>query len=181
MFYLKSCFKCHGDLYSSEDMHGKYTACIQCSKYLTPAEETALFGRKRPDINSDSTDADGIDQLVSQHLGLLIHLKQQEFPVSLDKISTELGSQQKLIKGFLDNLVNGKSDSSYVMSEMYDEVKYKLGENGLEVVEAFIENDPEKDYVSQRNIRIEFIGYIDRKHRSSTKPTKSRKYNKSKK
>ena len=42
MFYLKSCPRCHGDLYEGADMHGGYTACIQCSHYLTDAEESQL-------------------------------------------------------------------------------------------------------------------------------------------
>ena len=30
MMYFKECPKCHGDLYSGEDMHGRYLSCIQC-------------------------------------------------------------------------------------------------------------------------------------------------------
>ena len=42
MFYLKGCPRCHGDVYESTDVFGPYTSCIQCSHYLTRAEETQL-------------------------------------------------------------------------------------------------------------------------------------------
>ena len=42
MFYLKSCPKCHGDVYISTDIFGPYTSCMQCSHYLTETEETQL-------------------------------------------------------------------------------------------------------------------------------------------
>ena len=28
--YFKGCPKCHGDLFSGEDMHGGYVSCAQC-------------------------------------------------------------------------------------------------------------------------------------------------------
>ena len=42
MFWFKGCPKCHGDLYSDTDVYGSYVACIQCSHYLTEAEEARL-------------------------------------------------------------------------------------------------------------------------------------------
>ena len=42
MFYLKGCPKCHGDVYKSSDIYGPYTSCMQCSHYLTDAEEAQL-------------------------------------------------------------------------------------------------------------------------------------------
>ena len=42
MFYLKSCPKCHGDVYESSDVYGPYASCMQCSHYLTEAEEMQL-------------------------------------------------------------------------------------------------------------------------------------------
>jgi hypothetical protein len=42
MFWLKACPKCHGDLYHSKDAYGSFIACMQCSRYLTQAEEAKL-------------------------------------------------------------------------------------------------------------------------------------------
>ena len=42
MFWFKSCPKCHGDLYRASDTYGTYIACMQCSHYLTEADETRL-------------------------------------------------------------------------------------------------------------------------------------------
>ncbi len=42
MFWFKSCPKCHGDLYRDSDTFGTYIACMQCSHYLTQADETRL-------------------------------------------------------------------------------------------------------------------------------------------
>ena len=42
MFYSKACPKCRGDLYQSTDIYGPYIACIQCSHYLTDAEEAQV-------------------------------------------------------------------------------------------------------------------------------------------
>ncbi len=42
MFWFKSCPKCHGDLYRNSDTYGTYIACMQCSHYLTQADETRL-------------------------------------------------------------------------------------------------------------------------------------------
>lgn len=42
MYWFKSCPKCHGDLYSDSDVYGSYVACLQCSNYLTEAEEARL-------------------------------------------------------------------------------------------------------------------------------------------
>ena len=43
MFWLKACPKCHGDLYKEIDIYGPYIACMQCSRYLTKAEEVHLM------------------------------------------------------------------------------------------------------------------------------------------
>ncbi len=42
MFWFKSCPKCHGDLYRDSDTYGSYIACMQCSYYLTEADEMRL-------------------------------------------------------------------------------------------------------------------------------------------
>ena len=42
MFYFKGCPRCHGDVYESNDMFGPYTSCMQCSHYLTDAEDIQL-------------------------------------------------------------------------------------------------------------------------------------------
>ena len=42
MFYFKACPKCQGDLYQGTDIYGPYTSCMQCSHYLTDAEEAQL-------------------------------------------------------------------------------------------------------------------------------------------
>lgn len=42
MFWFKSCPKCQGDLYRGGDVYGSFIACIQCSHYLTEAEEARL-------------------------------------------------------------------------------------------------------------------------------------------
>ena len=42
MFWLKGCPRCNGDLYEDRDIHGAYIACLQCSKYLTAADEAKL-------------------------------------------------------------------------------------------------------------------------------------------
>ncbi len=42
MFWFKSCPKCHGDLYQDSDTYGTYIACMQCSHYLTEADEMRL-------------------------------------------------------------------------------------------------------------------------------------------
>ncbi len=42
MFWFKSCPKCYGDLYRDSDNYGTYIACMQCSHYLTQADETRL-------------------------------------------------------------------------------------------------------------------------------------------
>ena len=43
MYWLNSCRKCRGDLYKSEDSYGSFISCLQCSTYLTEAEETELL------------------------------------------------------------------------------------------------------------------------------------------
>ena len=42
MFWLKSCPRCSGDLYEDHDLHGSFVACLQCSHYLTAADEAIL-------------------------------------------------------------------------------------------------------------------------------------------
>lgn len=44
MFWLKSCPRCSGDLYEDHDLHGSFVACLQCSHYLTAADEAILRG-----------------------------------------------------------------------------------------------------------------------------------------
>ncbi len=42
MLWLKSCARCHGDLYEDSDFYGPYIACLHCGYYLTDAEEVVL-------------------------------------------------------------------------------------------------------------------------------------------
>ena len=42
MYWLKSCPRCHGDLYGRSDIHGSYIGCFQCGHYLTVAEDIDL-------------------------------------------------------------------------------------------------------------------------------------------
>ena len=42
MFWFKSCPRCGGDLYADSDFHGPYITCLQCSHYLTAAEQAKL-------------------------------------------------------------------------------------------------------------------------------------------
>ena len=42
MFWFKSCPKCHGDLYRDSDTFGTYIACMQCSHYLTEADQARV-------------------------------------------------------------------------------------------------------------------------------------------
>ncbi len=42
MFWFKACPRCHGDLYQETDAYGPYVTCLQCSHYLTVAEEAWL-------------------------------------------------------------------------------------------------------------------------------------------
>ena len=61
MFWLKSCPKCHGDLYQGNDLYGTYISCLQCGHYIdkedvlgvtTPpmvtADESTSVGRAQP-------------------------------------------------------------------------------------------------------------------------------------
>ena len=104
MFYLGACSKCKGDLYLGEDIHGSYTACIQCSTYFTAAEEWAFFKYNQPSHNGPSNNGHGIEQMVLKHYGLLLFLMQQGSPLSMDNISEKLGEPLKLIKGLLGNI-----------------------------------------------------------------------------
>lgn len=42
MFWLKSCPRCHGDLFENTDIYGKYIDCFQCGHYLTAVEEAVV-------------------------------------------------------------------------------------------------------------------------------------------
>jgi len=42
MFWLKSCPRCHGDLYDNKDIYGSYIDCFQCGHYLTADEDASL-------------------------------------------------------------------------------------------------------------------------------------------
>ncbi len=49
MITFKGCPKCHGDLYLSKDMYGKYISCLQCG-YMkdlpTESKESAVEFRE---------------------------------------------------------------------------------------------------------------------------------------
>ena len=42
MYWLKSCPRCHGDLYENSDIYGGYIDCFQCGHYLTAIEEALV-------------------------------------------------------------------------------------------------------------------------------------------
>jgi len=42
MFWLKTCPRCHGDLYNNSDVYGNYIDCLQCGHYLTANEEAKV-------------------------------------------------------------------------------------------------------------------------------------------
>ena len=41
MMYLKECPKCHGDLNTGEDIHGRYVSCLQCGYLRDLPEENS--------------------------------------------------------------------------------------------------------------------------------------------
>lgn len=42
IYLLKGCQRCYGDLYASDDIYGKYVACLQCGHYLSEREANDL-------------------------------------------------------------------------------------------------------------------------------------------
>ena len=50
MYWLNSCRKCRGDLYDGEDSYGSFISCLQCSSYLTEAEEAELLGQSGEEV-----------------------------------------------------------------------------------------------------------------------------------
>ena len=42
MFSLKSCPRCHGDLYDKSDIYGSYIDCFQCGHYLSAHQDARL-------------------------------------------------------------------------------------------------------------------------------------------
>ena len=42
MFWLKSCPRCHGDLFLGRDHYGWYVSCLQCGHHLNEAAEAIL-------------------------------------------------------------------------------------------------------------------------------------------
>ena len=42
MFWLKSCPRCHGDLFQERDHYGWYVSCMQCGHHLNEVQE-AIF------------------------------------------------------------------------------------------------------------------------------------------
>ena len=50
MYWINSCRKCCGDLYESEDSYGSFISCLQCSTYLTEAEETELLDKSGSEV-----------------------------------------------------------------------------------------------------------------------------------
>ena len=43
MMYLRECPKCHGDLNTGEDIHGKYVSCMQCGYLKDVRSELSLI------------------------------------------------------------------------------------------------------------------------------------------
>ncbi len=54
MFWFKSCPKCRGDLYKNQDHYGAFISCLQCSQYLTKAEEARLMGSSQSLADPDN-------------------------------------------------------------------------------------------------------------------------------
>ena len=50
MFKLRGCPKCHGDLYSGQDVHGTYFSCIQCGRYFDTTEASNRAGKKAASV-----------------------------------------------------------------------------------------------------------------------------------
>ncbi len=48
MFMLRSCIKCHGDLYAEEDVHGTYLTCTQCGRDYFPEADPVQEGKEVP-------------------------------------------------------------------------------------------------------------------------------------
>ena len=42
MFWLKSCPRCHGDLFQERDQYGRYVSCLQCGHHLNGVDEAKL-------------------------------------------------------------------------------------------------------------------------------------------
>ena len=43
MLYLKSCSKCHGDMYLDKDLFGSFRQCLQCGKIEDIIEKSAIL------------------------------------------------------------------------------------------------------------------------------------------
>ena len=56
MIHFKECPKCHGDLFTREDIHGRYVSCFQCG-YLRdlPKEKVQPVFRETFVINAPKT------------------------------------------------------------------------------------------------------------------------------
>ncbi len=48
MFWFRGCPRCHGDLHTEGSVEGVLLRCVQCSHYLTPAEERGFVMRVPP-------------------------------------------------------------------------------------------------------------------------------------
>jgi hypothetical protein len=57
MYWLKSCRKCCGDLYESKDSYGSFISCLQCSSYLSAAEEADLLSNSGIEVGLSRGDA----------------------------------------------------------------------------------------------------------------------------
>ncbi len=57
MIAFKGCPKCHGDLYLSKDMYGKYISCLQCG-YMKdlPTESKELGVEFREPVTAGTTE-----------------------------------------------------------------------------------------------------------------------------
>lgn len=63
MFWLKSCPRCHGDLYDKTDIYGSYIDCFQCGHSLTAQEDAGLRSENRLGMTFSSTPQEPIKLL----------------------------------------------------------------------------------------------------------------------
>ena len=59
MMYLKSCRKCHGDMYLNRDRYGAYLDCLQCGLMLDLVGDSPLMSQvKEREIERESREVE---------------------------------------------------------------------------------------------------------------------------
>ena len=48
MLEFKACPKCHGDVYTVEDIYGDYARCLQCGYVVDPVKTSAVDDAAAP-------------------------------------------------------------------------------------------------------------------------------------